>query len=112
AWLIAGVMAGFACGAKLTAVPQVLLMLPVIAAVVAITRGQRISRTLTNAAIFIVTGALVFSPWLIRNVIWARNPVFPEAQGLLGHAHFTPTQTQRWQQAHSPPPKLRPIAAR
>jgi len=111
-WLLAGVMAGFACGVKLTAVPQVLMMLPIIAAFVAIARGEPIRRVLANAAVFILAGSIVFSPWLIRNAIWARNPVFPEAQNLLGHAHFSQTQTQRWHRAHSPPPNLQPITAR
>jgi hypothetical protein len=111
-WIIAGVMAGFACGAKLTAVPQVLLLLPIIAGSIRLARGERVGLVLRDAAAFVVTGVVVFSPWLIRNGVWARNPVFPEAQAVFGRAHFSETQMKRWQQAHSPTPAQRPIRAR
>ncbi|MEO6435241.1 MAG: hypothetical protein ABIP55_05715, partial [Tepidisphaeraceae bacterium] len=107
-WLTAGVMAGFACGVKLTAVPLVLLIVPV----VAIARRQRIRQTLTGVASFVIAGTLVFSPWLIRNYVWTRNPVFPEAQNAFGRAHFSETQSRRWERAHSPTEAQRPLRAR
>jgi hypothetical protein len=60
----------------------------------------------------VIAGSVVFSPWLLRNVIWAHNPVFPEAQSLLGHAHFTPEQSERWHRAHNPPPDQQSLVAR
>ncbi len=89
---IAGVMTGFACGSKLPSVPLLLIPLPII--LLAATRSVR------SAIVLSLTALLTFSPWLIRNVIWAGNPVFPEAQHMLGHAHFSPAQTQRWNEAN------------
>ena len=111
-WCIAGVMAGFACGVKLTAVPLVLLIVPVVAGIVAMARGHRLGRIIAGAGLYIVVAAIVFSPWLIRNYAWTRNPVFPEAQKAFGGAHFSETQSQRWELAHSPTEAQRPVAAR
>jgi hypothetical protein len=62
--------------------------------------------------IFALVGLLLFSPWLARNWMWARNPVFPEAMPLLGRAHFTPDQAKRWQRAHAPRPDQQTARAR
>jgi hypothetical protein len=111
-WIIGGVIAGFACGVKLTAVPQVLLLVPAVATVVALARRERIANILAKAAMFLIAGVATFSPWLIRNVAWTRNPVFPEAQSLLGRAHFSETQAKRWHDAHSPTAQQRSITGR
>jgi hypothetical protein len=110
---LAGTMAGFACGAKLTAAPTVLAAVPVALAVQAlIHRPARWSGVVTGAVTFVLFGVIVFGPWLARNVAWARNPVFPEAMSLLGRAHFSEVQVQRWERAHKPPPAQSPKAAR
>lgn len=102
---LAGAMAGFACGVKLTAVPMVLAAVPV--AVVAAH-----PRSVARAAAYLVTAAVVFSPWAIRNLGWTGNPVFPEAARLLGQAHFTDTQVERWERAHSPRSNQKSVRAR
>jgi hypothetical protein len=94
AWLIAGVCAGFACGTKLTAVPQLLILVPLIA-------WPTLRAKPINVAAYVVAGTLVFSPWLIRNLIWTGNPVFPEAQSVFGRAHFSQQQQERWHRAHA-----------
>lgn len=102
---VAGAMAGLACGVKLTAVPTLLLFIPV--AVVGVA-----PRASIGAVVFGTVGLLFFAPWLARNYAWAHNPVFPEAASLLGRAHFTPAQVQRFQAAHSPRPDQRTVTAR
>jgi|GEM_PF-654280 len=102
---IAGVMAGFACGCKLTAVPILLIGLPLAIAVVA-------RKHFASLAMFVLIGLLVFSPWLIRNYAWARNPVFPEQQNLLGRAHFSPLQSDRFYKAHKARPDQQSTTAR
>src|SRR5205823_5242629 len=58
-------------------------------------------------------GLLVFSPWLIRNAVWAGgNPVFPEAMRLLGRAHFSEVQVERWERAHAPRDDQKGLAGR
>ena len=102
---VAGVMAGFACGVKLTAVPMLLLAVPV-ALVIAWPRGLR------YAVPYVVLGSIVFAPWAVRNLVWAGNPVFPEAARVLGPAHFAPVQAERWERAHSPRPDQKSVGAR
>src|SRR6185503_3603741 len=85
---LAGVFAGFACGVKLTAVPMLLVLVP-IAFFVAMLMRREWSVAIKPAVVFVIAGLLVFSPWLIRNLVWAKNPVFPEAMSLLGHGHFS-----------------------
>jgi hypothetical protein len=103
---LAGAMAGFACGAKLTGVPLVLMAAPVSAMLL----YHR--HILKPAAVFVVAGLLTLSPWLIRNMVWARNPVFPEVMPLLGKAHFDESQVQRWEAAHQARPDQRSIQRR
>jgi hypothetical protein len=98
-------MAGFACGVKLTAVPVLLFAVPVAVALAA-------PRTIRYAPLYVAIGALLFSPWLFRNVAWTGNPVFPQATSLFGRAHFSELQVERWKRAHSPTPAQSGPAAR
>jgi hypothetical protein len=109
--LIAGAMAGFACGVKYTAVPMVAIALVVAATGVAlITRNLR--GWIKPIIAFGVIAAALMSPWLIRNVVWVRNPVFPLAMSTLGRGHFDEGQVERFRIAHSPPPNQQPLPAR
>lgn len=103
--VLAGVFAGLACGAKLTAGPLLLLALPV---------AGFAARLHWNRALLIpVLGLLVFSPWALRTYAWSGgNPVFPEANRLFKSDRFTDVQNQRWRTAHAPAPGQRPVSAR
>lgn len=106
---LAGVMAGFACGSKLTAVPIVLLATPLIH--VALARFK--PNAMIAAASFLLAGSLIFSPWLIKNTAWVGNPVFPEETSLFGRGHWSPTQVERWIKAnHLPRPDQQNLAGR
>jgi hypothetical protein len=135
--LVAGAMAGFACGVKLTAVPLVLLAVPVGWLVTNLLslrerRGEGASKPEQGVAratpphpnplpvgegigaciAFVLAGIVTFSPWLMRNFAWTHNPVFPEATSVFGRAHFTPAQVERFEKAHSPRPDQRGLASR
>lgn len=115
--VLAGLFAGLACGTKLTAVPMVLVAIPIAwIAVWIIGRfnwnpepGTR--NPIPSVILFVIAGLLAFCPWLIRNQLWAGNPVFPELMPLLGSDYFTPTQVERYQRAHSPRPDQHSIGA-
>src|SRR6185437_2330818 len=105
---------GFACAAKLTAVPEILIVLAILIFILpaASTRTTFKCRVLF-AILFLLAATITFCPWLLRNAIWTHNPLFPEAQHLLGHAHWSDTQTQRWTIAnHLPGPAHRTLARR
>ncbi len=112
AMAVAGAMAGLACGVKLTAVPMLLLPLPAAFVAIAAARRERIRRAVLASALFVATGTVLFSPWLLKNALWTGNPVFPEAQELFGRGHFTEAQSQRWTAAHSPRADQQPLTAR
>lgn len=117
---VAGIMAGFACGTKYTAVPTVLVMFPAAAmTVMALCRVggahptfSQARRILLACVVSGLAGLVVFSPWLIRDLAWTGNPVFPMEQRLLGQAHFDDVQTHRWDTAHATPAEYHSAWAR
>jgi hypothetical protein len=126
-WAMAGAIAGFACGVKLTAGPM--LVGGVIIAwagtsLVAALRRRQVEAAPDEreaeaarppwrvVAIFAATALVTFAPWMIRNQVWAGNPVFPEAMSTLGRAHFDDVQVERWRRAHSAAEADRPVTRR
>ncbi len=129
--LIAAAMTGLAAGVKITAVPMLLLAIPP-AMIVMRRRPSLLSPSpgtpgegrgegafpstpknlLQNQTLFLLVSLLVLSPWLIRNFLWAGNPIFPVAMNLLGRAHFTIEQVQRFRQAHSPTQNQQSLTSR
>ena len=102
--ILAGVMAGFACGVKLTAGPLLIIGLPLalLAGGVAI---RPMLKVVVAAFIIGVIGLIVFAPWAMRTYAWSGgNPVFPEANGIFASPRFSEVQNQRWQIAHAPVP--------
>jgi hypothetical protein len=101
--LIAGALAGLACGAKLTAIPIFVVGLPS-AALLANPRSFR--QVLKGSAAHILAAVVVFSPWMVRTAVWTRgNPLFPEAARFFGKAHFSDVQVERWTRANHRPPQ-------
>jgi hypothetical protein len=94
-FLIAGLMAGFAAGTKLSVAPLILLAVPI--SILVLRR-----KYFAGCAVYLLASLLVLSPWLIRNWKWCGNPVFPEAMNVLGKAHFSDVQVERWRQAYLP----------
>jgi len=111
-FILAGVFAGLSCGSKLTALPEIMTAIGVIAlATLLFQKTPSLVKRLTPLVAFGVAGLLTFSPWLIRNQIWVGNPVFPELPSL-GHGYFSPAQIERWHHAHTPRPEQQNVGAR
>ena len=105
AFVLAGLFAGLSCGTKLTNVPLLLAAMPVAGMIAWLTRRDRMlsgGQILRGCGLSILCGLLTLSPWLIRNTVWAGNPVFPVAMRQLGQGHFTDTQVERFDRAHRP----------
>jgi hypothetical protein len=63
--------------------------------------------------IYLLACLLTFSPWLIKNLAWTGNPLFPEATSLFPHNDWTPTQIDRWTRAnHLPRPDQQNLRGR
>lgn len=97
---LVGVLAGFACGVKYTAVVTLLIGLPIALLVVTLATRRKFADWVKGSAVLVVAGIATFSPWLIRNFSWTGNPVFPQAMKLLGQGHFSDAQVARWEIAH------------
>ena len=91
-----GLLAGAACGAKLSAVGFVAL--PV--AIVTVAAAPR--RKALALVAFAIAAAVPLVPWLARNAVVTGNPVFPFASGLFGPGWWTPEQAEIFRDAHGP----------
>lgn len=113
---LAGVLSGLACGCKLTAIPQLLLPITVVSLLLVLIlpsfKAQPLLHRLRGPLLHLALGSLVVSPWLIRTWAWAGNPIFPEMTNVLGHAHWSPEQAERWRISQQPRPDQRSISGR
>lgn len=48
-----------------------------------------------------IVGLLTIAPWMARNAAFSGNPLFPHANTLLTHAHWTPDQSARYAAGHT-----------
>ncbi len=97
--LMAGLMAGFAAGCKYTALPM--LVLPV--AVLWLFQRSSWRRRFAHACVFGVFALTTFAPWLVKNLAFTGNPVFPLANTWFSAtpSGWGPEQTAQWEHAHS-----------
>lgn len=94
--VVAGIFCGLALGTKyngLVAFALLTLMVPFL-----YVRDQagtiRLQyKAVCNGALFAGIALLVFSPWMIRNLIWTGNPVYPLYQGVYEELMENPHKT-------------------
>ncbi len=102
--LVAGLFAGLAAMAKLTALGFIVLPVAIVLFVRTFypSNAGQINRrhAMVPMAMFALGTLLILAPYLIRNAIWTGNPVFPFATSLLGAGHWTDDQVTRWNNAH------------
>ena len=112
-WLIlAGLMCGFACGCKYTAI--LLVALPVVAAAFVITPRRSLKFRVRCAGLILLAGVAGFSPWLIKNTMMTGNPVFPLANSVF---RATPegwgeAESRHFDRCHEPEPAESSFKAR
>ena len=94
--IVLGLLIGCAIGAKLTAVGFVVLPIAVFALC------SHTSHTKSKLlGIVVITSTIVLSPWLIRNVAVAGNPVFPFLSTIFGNGHWSEDQIATFASGHS-----------
>jgi hypothetical protein len=112
---LAGVFAGLACGAKLTALPEVLCAVGFLLVLTFVFgrdwRMIAVSHWFALLSTFALCAVVTFAPWLIRTGLWATNPFFPEIPQL-GRGPFSQVQAERWKRSLEPRPEQRSIAGR
>lgn len=96
--ILVGAAVGAACAVKYLSVG--LIAAPVLAMMLifSVRSGQR----LRQFAVAALMSAVMFSPWLIRNVVLTGNPVFPLMTRTFGSGHWSQQSEQRWIDGHAP----------
>ena len=96
-WLVlAGIMAGFACSIKLTAVFAVAPLGVVLWGLVLAKRPRRLSDWMAPSLTFGIPLLLFGSPWYIKNYVTVGNPFMPFLYGLFGGANWSAEAAERW----------------
>jgi hypothetical protein len=93
--VLAAVLLGAACGCKPTAI---LFLAPAVA--IALGVNIPVKSWARPVVLGAVTGLLMLAPWLVRNTMSGGNPVFPQAVGLFGEAHWSAAQAARYAAGH------------
>jgi len=98
--LAAGLCAGFAGGCKYLAIAFVTAALGIAWLVAFRARGRV---RVMHAFAYVVGAALALSPWLLRNLAFTGNPVYPFAYALFGGQEWSEAQALQWQRGHRVP---------
>ncbi|MBI5242192.1 MAG: glycosyltransferase family 39 protein [Elusimicrobia bacterium] len=77
--LVAGLLAGFAAGTKYNVLPVAAILVLIHA-----WGSRRLGRPLKDCAAMAGAAALTFSPWLIKNLLFFGNPLYPFLTGIFG----------------------------
>ncbi len=100
-WLvISGIFTGIAMGYKYPA--ALFLALPLFGGTLFFTFRQGARRVLSRAGLFLAAALLVFSPWLVKNFYYTKNPTYPLAFKTFGSNQWDAERDARWRKAHSP----------
>jgi len=86
--VISGVWCGLALGTKYNSLIIFLLCtlaIPFLYSRAALEKKSRSMNALKSAAVFFTVALIVSSPWMIRNIIWKQNPVYPLYQKVFNH---------------------------
>ncbi len=98
--VVIGAMLGGACAVKYLSVGFVVA--PIVAVMVVWPIAARRSALVGHAFLALVTAAVLFCPWLVRNAAATGNPVFPLASTMFERPDFWPEQCrQRWVDGHA-----------
>lgn len=97
-WLtLAGLCCGLAAGTKyngLISIVVLTLLVPLIYQQNTAKENQSNSKAFYYAAIFTITAIIALSPWLIRNYLWTKNPIYPLHNSLFQKLHTLSDKTQ------------------
>lgn len=93
--ILCGIFAGFALGTKYTSV--ITLILPAFSVLLFFEKGNKKFRV---SFLFLLTVLVVFAPWLLKNIIVAKNPFYPIFQNIFAAAEWTPEISRRFAISH------------
>jgi len=83
-WLwTSAILSGFSLGIKLNAGLWIALMLIMLVTVSVFSNHQRLTVVAKKVVLFSAIATILMSPWLLKNLIWFHNPVYPFVTGEL-----------------------------
>ncbi len=94
-WALVGIVSGWAMSCKYTAILPVIV--PGAVFTIMAIRRFRSARPLIGA---VLGGALIFGPWLVKNVVDTGNPVYPLAWSVFGGMDRDAADDAKWTRAH------------
>ncbi|MCK5595466.1 phospholipid carrier-dependent glycosyltransferase, partial [bacterium] len=101
-WLIlAGIFCGFAIGTKYTGALYFILPALVLIVFFTIQKKENVIKNMCKSMfLFILFASLTFSPWLIKNLIYTQNPVYPLFYNIFGGIDWNAELVQRFARFH------------
>lgn len=84
-----GIMCGLAIGTKYQGLIVLLLLtlfIPIVFIRSVTQTAKNQAKALVYSAMFIITALIIFSPWMLRNIVWTGNPVHPLFKSRLSKA--------------------------
>ena len=106
-FFLCGLLSGCAMACKYTGVVSVVV--PLFAAtcaapfVLRLPAEQRRRIAVRVAAIFLMGTTVTIGPWLVKNLVETRNPVYPLMYTLFGGHDWDEALNAKWRAGHSPP---------
>lgn len=98
-----GLMAGSSLACKYPALVFVCFPIGLIAAWQSMRQQPQLTRVLGGLGLLVLGSLITAGPWLVKNAVLARNPVYPLAAGYMGGYKFSEHKMQQWQAAHAVP---------
>jgi len=100
--VLAGISAGLACGCKYPSVVYVVIPVCIGLIINNLLSKSRLGKIAGELVIFGAVSVLVFSPWMVKNVVYTGNPVYPLMYSSFGGKGWDELKDARWKKAHSP----------
>ncbi len=109
--IIAGLLAGFSAGCKYTAL--VLIVMPLGLAIL-VGRWSSQPRRVTAFVLFSLAGVVSFAPWMLKNLAFTGNPVFPLAGSVFDSfpAGWSAELAEHFARSHAPSPDESALSVR
>lgn len=98
--VLLGIFVGSAIACKYTAVLFVALPIALLIAGLLRTRAIPLQPGIRISGFFLLGILLIAGPWLLKNLIWIGNPVYPLLESVF-QSHQSPLQIQQWNLAHA-----------
>ena len=98
-WGLLGLLAGCAMGCKYTGLVSAVIPFGLLSMLVAWRK-----RSISVVAWYVVGWAIVMVPWLAKNVVDTRNPVYPLAGRVFPGPEWDQGREAKWQAVHGPRP--------